>query len=406
MTPITDTRAAVAAISTDEYQQRQSRLADLLIANGFDGALVWGRGSTNVDGSADLLYITGHLSAVSHILDSDAHSARGHAGAVLVPGRPLVLVTDAYDVDPTQLPVNDVRLSTRVDTDLGAVAAELGLRSKRIALIGMSGLLHTHYLRIREAVGPETTLIPADQLLISLRLIKSPAEIDLLREASRLGCEWVMRTLAAAVPGATESEAVAEGLRFITAMGGWPYDVAVSSGPHAHRYRTRQAVPTFDSARPMREGELFHADVWGPIVDGYFCDLTRSTVIGGRPTAEQARTLSDAVNLVEHVTEIVAPGLPMSALQDRATAWLAKRDGGGGSGFSAMVPFVGHSLGLECEAPFLTSLEPTVIEPGMVLAVECFLGGESGTGAGFEHVVVVGDSDLEVLTTHAPSRPW
>jgi Xaa-Pro aminopeptidase len=406
MTRLTDTHPTVAPIGQDEYRQRQSRLADQLTAHGFDGAIIWGRGSTNLDGCADLLYITGHLSAVSHILDSAAHSARGHAGAVLVPGRPLTLVTDAYDVDATRLPVQGVRLSTRVDRDLGAVAAESGLVGKRVALIGMSGLLHSHFVRIQEAAGPGTTLVPADELLVALRLIKSPAEIALLREASRLGCEWVMRTLEAAVPGATEAEAVGEGLKYITSMGGWPYDVAVSSGPHAHRYRTRQAVPTFDAARPMRRGELFHADVWGPVVDGYFCDLTRSKVIGDRPTTEQARTLTDAVDLVEHVTELVEPGMPMSALQDRASEWLAKRDGGGGSGFSAMIPFVGHSLGLECEAPFLTRFEETPIAPGMVLAIECFLGGEAGTGAGFEHVVVVGDGDLEVLTTHAPSRLW
>lgn len=406
MTQSTDNRPAIAPISHQEYRERQSRLAGLLAEHGFDGALIWGRGSTNADGSADLLYLTGHLSAVSHILDSEAHSARGHAGLVMVPGQPLVLVTDAYDVDTAQLPVDDVRLSTRVDHDLGAVAAEIGLGTRRIALIGMSGLLHTHYLRLVEAVGAGTTLVPADELLVSLRLVKSPAEIDLLREASRLGCEWVMRTLDAAVPGVTEAEAVAEGLRFITAVGGWPYDVAVSSGPHAHRYRTRQALPTFDSTRPMREGDLFHADVWGPIADGYFCDLTRSKVIGDRPTAEQAQTLSDAVDLVEHVTAILEPGTPMAALQDRANAWLAKRDGGGGSSFSAMVPFIGHSLGLECEAPFMTRLEQTVISPGMVLAVECFLGGSIGTGAGFEHVVLVGQHELEVLTTHAPSRPW
>ncbi|WP_156096823.1 M24 family metallopeptidase [Amycolatopsis jejuensis] len=398
-----DTEAA--PIAREEYVDRQERLRAVLAREGYDGALVWGRGSTNVDGCADLLYLTGHLSAVSHILDSEAHSARGHAGLVVPLDRPTTLVTDSYDADPAALAADEVLLSTSVDRDLATVARDAGLTGKRIALIGMSGLLHTHYRRLADGLGA-TELVPADEILVGLRLVKSEHEIALLREASRIGCEWVMRTLAAAVPGATEGEAVGEGLRYLSSVGGWAYDVAVSSGPDSHRYRNRQALPTWDAQRRLEPGDLFHADVWGPIAHGYFCDLTRSTVVGATPTASQARTLGDAVDLVEHVTEIVEPGVRMSALQDRASSWLARRDGGGGSNFAAMVPFVGHSLGLECEAPFMTRLEHMPIAPGMVLAVECFLGGEPGEGAGFEHVVVVREDRLEVLTSPAPSRPW
>ncbi|TGU45589.1 M24 family metallopeptidase [bacterium M00.F.Ca.ET.152.01.1.1] len=81
-------------------------------------------------------------------------------------------------------------------------------------------------------------------------------------------------------------------------------------------------------------------------------------------------------------------------------------EGGGGSNFSAMMPFFGHSLGLECEAPFITSYASEVIAPGMVLAIECFLGGNPGEGGGFEHIVYVGDGDVEILTGLTSSRPW
>ena len=396
----------VDAIAPAEYLHRQQRLLADLDRLGFDGALVWGRGSTNADGCADLLYLTGHMSAVSHILDSAAHSARGHAGLVVARDRPTVLVTDSYDADPSTIPADEVRLSTAVDRDLAVAAREAGFAGRRIALIGMSGLLHAHYLSLAQGLGGQTQLVAADDVLIRLRLVKSEPEIALLREASRIGCEWVMRTLEAAVPGATEGDAVGEGLKYLAGAGGWAYDVAVSSGPSSHRYRSRQALPTWDSQRRLEAGDLFHADAWGPIAHGYFCDLTRSTVVGGQCTRSQARTLNDAVDLVEHVTEILQPGTAMSALQDRAAQWLARRDGGAGSNFAAMIPFVGHSLGLECEAPFMTRLEHTAIEAGMVLAVECFLGGEPGQGAGFEHVVVVREDRLEVLTQAAPSRPW
>ncbi|MFM8817944.1 MAG: M24 family metallopeptidase, partial [Phycisphaerales bacterium] len=93
-------------------------------------------------------------------------------------------------------------------------------------------------------------------------------------------------------------------------------------------------------------------------------------------------------------------------LPAHAWAGLANRAGGGGPGFAAMIPFVGHSMGLECEAPFITSVEDAVVAPGMVLAIECFLGGAPGEGAGFEHVLVVREDSLEILTLSAVSRPW
>ena len=397
---------ALAPIGNAELLTRQDRLRELLASRGFDGAIVWGRGSTNVDGCTDMLYLTGHLSAVSHILDSAAHSARGHAGLIIKPTGPTILVTDSYDSYFDALPADDVRLSITVDVDTAKAAAESGLSGKRIALIGMSGLLHSHYARMAEVLAPQTELIPADELLVQLRLFKSQPEIDLLREASRIGCEWVNSTLAAAVPGATEGEAVGEGLKYLASAGGWAYDVAVASGPHSHLYRSRQALPTWDASYVLKEGDLFHADVWGPVAQGYFCDLTRSTVVGAKPSASQAKTLNDAVDLVEYVTTFVEPGTRFGLLQEKARDWLSKRDGGGGSAFSAMIPFVGHSLGLECEAPFITAIEQTTVEPGMVLAIECFLGGAPGEGAGFEHVFAVRDGSLEILTESAVSRPW
>ena len=396
----------LAPIGNAELLTRQDRLRESLASRGFDGAIVWGRGSTNVDGCTDLLYLTGHLSAVSHILDSAAHSARGHAGLVIKPTGPTILVTDSYDSDLDALPADDARLSISVDVDTAKAAVESGLSGKRIALIGMSGLLQSHYARMAEILAPQTELVPADDLLVQLRLFKSESEIDLLREASRIGCEWVNRTLAAAVPGATEGEAVGEGLKYLASAGGWAYDVAVASGPHSHLYRSRQALPTWDASYVLKEGDLFHADVWGPVAQGYFCDLTRSTVVGAKPSASQAKALNDAVDLVEYVTTFVAPGTRFGLLQEKARDWLSKRDGGGGSGFSAMIPFVGHSLGLECEAPFITAIEQATVEPGMVLAIECFLGGAPGEGAGFEHVFAVRDGSLEILTESAVSRPW
>ena len=388
-----------------EFATRRERALEAGLRAGLEGLIVWGRGSTNSDGSQDLLYLTNHMSAVSHIPDSHAHRARGHAGLVLAPGHDPVLVTDSYDIDRTQVPVRDIRLSTFVDRDVARVAAELGLKGKRVGLAGQTGLLHSAAVMMGSELGAETRIEPADHILTGLRMIKSPHEVALLREASRIGCDWMNIVLAATEPGRTEGEIVGEGLRWLAASGGFAYDIAVASGPFGHRYRHRQALPTWDSQRRIEAGDMIHFDLWGPVAQGYYCDLTRSTVVGKFPSAKQARVLESSIVLVESVIAEIEPGRPLSHLHAAGTRAMRRRRGGE-SAFSSMIPFFGHSVGLDCEAPFITSYASDIIAPGMVLAIECFLGEEPGEGGGFEHIVNVGDRGVEILTASAPSRPW
>jgi Xaa-Pro aminopeptidase len=378
---------------------------DAALSEGLDGLIVWGRGSTNSDGCQDLLYLTNHMSAVSHIPDSEAHRARGHAALVIAPQRDPILVTDSYDIVREDVGVQDIRLSTKVDHDTARAALELGLRGRRVGLAGQTGLLHSAALAIADGLGTSTTIRPADHILTRLRLIKSPHEVALLKEASRIGCEWMKVMLEAAQPGRTEGEVVGEGLRWLAAAGGWAYDVAISSGPAAHRYRHRQALPTWNSTRRIEVGEMLHIDLWGPVAHGYYCDLARATIVGARPTPGQARVLEDAIVLIDDIIAEIEPGRRLSDLY-AAGARIMGRRGGGGSEFAAMIPFFGHSLGLDCESPFITASANEVIAPNMVLAIECFLGGQPNEGAGFEHVVHVSESRVSVLTSDAPSRPW
>ena len=392
-------------VADAEFGDRQGRFLEAASRDGMDGVIVWGRGSTNSDGSQDLLYLTNHMSAVSHIPDSDAHRARGHAGLVMAPGREPILVTDSYDIAPEEVGIRDIRLTTFVDRDTARAAVELGLRGRCVGIVGRTSLLHSAAVCMAEELGPATELRPADDILTRLRLIKSAHEVALLKEASRIGCEWMQVMLDTAEPGRTEGEIVGEGLRWLAASGGWAYDIAIASGPAAHRYRHHQALPTWDSHRRLEPGDMLHMDLWGPVAHGYYCDLTRSTVIGASPTAAQERLLESAIHVIETMIAAVEPGRPLSHLHAVGIEAMG-RAGGDTSAFAAMIPFVGHSLGLDCESPFITASANEPIATGMVLALECFLGGRVGEAAGFEHVLHVGESTIENLTKGAPTRPW
>jgi Xaa-Pro dipeptidase len=391
-------------IAASEFGTRVSRVIDAAKARGLDGLIVWSRGATGADGWADVLYLTNHMTPVTHTADNPGSTSRGYCAFVLSVEGPNVLVTDAYDVDERDVYADVVRITSTVDVETADVARGMNLAGRRVGIAGASSLLYGSYRRIADGLGPETELVASDDILTGLRAIKSPHEIDLLREASRIGCEWMTVMLDACVPGATEGEVVGEGLRYVAEAGGWPFDVAIASGPFSSRYRHRQALPTWNASRVLEAGDLVHLDAWGPMVHGYYCDLARSTVVGRQPTATQARLLEDSIGMIEHLVSAVQPGLPLSELHRMGSEYMTDQ-AGRDSAWAAFIPFFGHGLGLEVEPPLITKNEEMPVAENMVLALECFMS-EGDQGVGFEHVIAVRERGNELLTEAAPARHW
>jgi Xaa-Pro aminopeptidase len=77
---------------------------------------------------------------------------------------------------------------------------------KRLGIVGWFDMPAPILDRIRNAL-PGLTLTPAPEILISMRLIKTPAEIACLKEAGRLACLGYRQLLRHAVPGNTELQA-------------------------------------------------------------------------------------------------------------------------------------------------------------------------------------------------------
>lgn len=144
----------LSRVGNEELLARQGRALEAGLLDGFTGLIAWGRGSTDTDGSQDLLYLTNHMSAVNHIPGSHAHRARGHAALILAPDRQPVLVSDCYDIDRSDVSAGEIRLSIFVDRDTARAAAELGLSGKRIGLAGQAGLLHSAAVCMQDELGP------------------------------------------------------------------------------------------------------------------------------------------------------------------------------------------------------------------------------------------------------------
>src|SRR5207237_2137033 len=120
------------------------------------------------------------------------------------------------------------------------------------------------------------TLSPFEKSIVdTLRLVKQPEELALLKRAVEITdeafahvCEWIQ-------PGMTEKEVQWEITRYMVALGadGPAFDAIVASGPngsmpHAHA-----------SDRRIQTGELITIDM-GARYKGYCADMTRTICIG------------------------------------------------------------------------------------------------------------------------------
>ena len=395
------------AIPKGEYQERQQRAREATAAAGFEAAVVWSRGGAFMDMSADLLYLCNHYSQQPYMGDeAGIGSARSHGVCLLPVDGPTVVMVDVPWWRRDLVVADQVRPSIDVIRTTASAIRDAGLDRGRLAIVGTSYMTAAAYLGLAREL-PDAELVPADTLIAMLRLIKSPAELDLIRRACALGNKTLEALIDAVVEGATEADAMAAAASTLIAGGGVLYDAACSSGPWSHNY-THSRLPSADATRKFEKGDLFHVDCYGSY-GGYFFDFARSRCVGDEPTPEQRDLLEAVIEGVETICAAIRPGMTADEAFRVGEEWLAASEVVASlpveepemEGF----PAVGHGLGLMWEGPWLMAGDSTLIEPNMYLAVEILLGHPSRGGAMFEHNGLVTQDGFEVLTT-ARARWW
>jgi Xaa-Pro aminopeptidase len=251
-----------------------------------------------------------------------------------------------------------------------------------------AGLTWNDGQRLRTGL-PGQAVVPAPPLVEELREVKDERELGHMREAARLAGEALAEVLASLRPGLTERQvAVALELAMRRLGGdGLAFDTIVAFGEQAAEPHHRPGD------RPLADGDLVKLD-FGPRVDGYCADMTR-TVVLGRASQRQR-------DLYQLVREAQAAGL--ACLRAGVTAGEIDRAcrqpiAEAGLGDSFPHPS-GHGVGLEIhEAPRLAagsrariaSGTPVTIEPGVYLP--------GFGGVRIEDLAVARPDGHELLTT-------
>lgn len=337
-------------------------------------------------------------------------SGEGIDAALIVESSGLYYLTgtvqDAHLVVPAAgEPVYLVRRDlgrARADSPLARIEPLRSLRELPAAIAGAAGPVArlgvemdvvpaASYLRYR-ALLPDAEIVDCMPVMRSLRMRKSPWELDRIRAAGvQLGSAF------AAVPGLlrpgmtdrdlqVELEVVLrrnghQGPFRFRGMNGEVFYGAVLAGADAAvpaaadtplgGYGPSPAVGRGPRAGVIEGGVAVTVDLVGA-TDGYLADATRTFWLG-----DLAEPLGDALAVCERILAEVEPllvaGMAWKAPYDRGLE-LAAAAGFGDAYMGAgpsRVTFIGHGVGLEMnEPPFLARGFEQPLEPGNVVAVE------------------------------------
>ena len=273
----------------------------------------------------------------------------------------------------------------------------------------------------RNGRHPPQEFVALDQVLHELRLFKSRTELELMREAARIGAQAHVRAMRFCRPGRMEYELMAEIVHEFRRHGAdTSYYPIVGSGPNSCILHYNE------NDQPLRDGEVVLIDA-GCEYECYASDITRTFPVNGRFSPEQ-RAVYDVVheaNLAaiakvrpgnhwnephEAAVRVVTQGLVRLGLLKGRPAKL-ERDGAYRRFFMHRT---GHWLGMDVHdvGDYKVGDAWRVLEPGMVLTIEPGIyiprGARGvpkrfqGIGVRIEDDVLVTRSGAEVLTDGVP----
>jgi Xaa-Pro aminopeptidase len=228
------------------------------------------------------------------------------------------------------------------------------------------------------------------------RLIKTAEEIERLRRAARVADAGQQRLLdlAAGAVGASELEVWGELTTAMERLAGGPLTV---TGELTVGARTRALVfPNGPFERAIEAGDTGLLDI-SPRVDGYWADCTNTVVFGAEASDDQRRFALAAQEACGAAIAALRPGAKASE------AAVAHRDAMAAHGFG-YAHYSGHQIGVSVnELPRLVFYDDTIVEAGMVFAVEpgIYGGDDAATGARAERMVLVTETGPEVLSQFA-----
>ncbi|WP_025784732.1 Xaa-Pro peptidase family protein [Sporosarcina sp. D27] len=310
----------------------------------------------------------------------------GTAGVAIISNDDAVFITDFRYMEQAADQIKDFRIVQHEKTIIEEVAQQVEqMKVKRLGF-EKEDLTFGMYELYKSKVTAE--LIPTAGLVEKLRIIKTPEELEVLKQAAKIADDAFTHICGFIKAGMTELEVANELEFFMRKQGATSssFDTIVASG-------IRGALPHgVATDKKIETGELVTLD-YGALYNGYISDITR-TVAVGEPSEKMREIYEITLAAQKLAVEGIKPG--MTGIQADAIArdHIASKGYGEAFGHST-----GHGIGLEVhEAPGLSFRSETVLEPNMTVTAEpgIYLPGIGGVR--IEDDLVITENGCERLT--------
>jgi Xaa-Pro aminopeptidase len=314
-----------------------------------------------------------------------------------------VVAYGAYEPEPQGFELRPGQMVTYFDGGTEIESASEALADDVVAYLNEIG---TDNRRVAvEYVTPSVTqalekrgLEVIDGVKISehARVIKSEDEIACMRWAIAVAELGISKVKQALKPGVSELQLWAL-LNYtnLANNGDWHDGRMLASGPRINPW-LQEASP-----RKIQSGDLvgFDTDMVGP--NGYFADISRTFHCGpAKPTAQQKRLYSLAVEEITYNMNLVKPGIRLREFQK--LAWPVPEE------FQANAyTCVAHAVGMCDEYPQIKhgfrmeNPYDCELEAGMVMCIESYIGAQGERdGVKLEQQVLVTPTGYQLLTNY------
>lgn len=358
-------------IPKEEFHLRKNRAIELMDESGMDGLLLFNPMNVN--------YYTGYRRTWTTNWPQCCVFSKKGPVSLIVPQimheftRSAVWLEDewirpyggssfwGFTQDPIQLIVKTIQDMDMAEKNIGV---ETG--SPNTYMI----LAYSEFERIKTELS-KAKFIDAVQMIWKQRMIKTPWEQNIMRELVQLTAKGFMKAIESAYEGITEKEMlkicwkvfIEEGA-CDTPMAG---DLMFRGGATSYPMSTPRQVD-----RPMGKGSQMFFD-GGASLKGYYCDFQRH-VCFGEPPALHRRLMEVSEAGQQAAENEIRPGKRICDVHAAAMSVIDKvPEDLVAQGVKHLYShtFMGHGEGLTFhEPPWITADNETIIEPGMILALE------------------------------------
>ncbi len=311
-------------VPLEERDRRWALIRKGMQEEDLDALFLWGSNRSWGVGLANLRYVT-HMGC--------------REGVAIFPfeGNPKGFTSNPHHYQPynfftsVQNWVDDIEPMTGTEPIVEALRS-MGLAGARIGVVDHVGALSHHSLpywpfkKIQEEL-PQAHFVDATTLLEKIRMIKSPVEIEFLKEAGKIGMKMLDRMIVSSKEGVNERVVYGDMMRELVVNGGEDYAMNLFTTGSAvdseqqHLLHGKE-VPNTPVDRVLKKGDLvmteFHANYGGYLVGN------EDTISVGEPPQQVREIHKVCVEVFQNGVDSMRPGKTLRQVVDAFRAPVKK----------------------------------------------------------------------------------